>query len=205
MMREREIQMKQEKKERQKRQIAALSFRLDDEEEGDDEDEDDEEDKEKEENIKSENEDSRDLETETSEREIKPEISKIEINPPQANENSCSSIPDIPLTNIKREFLSSEDSSSACSDFGEDKPRRKKKIRKNPDVDTSFLPDREREEEEMRLREELRLEWVQKQEKLKNEEISITFSYWDGSGHRRSVKMKKGNSIYQFLQVNILN
>lgn len=31
-----------------------------------------------------------------------------------------------------------------------------KKIRKNPDVDTSFLPDREREEEENRLREELR-------------------------------------------------
>lgn len=31
-----------------------------------------------------------------------------------------------------------------------------KKIKKNPDVDTSFLPDREREEEENRLREELR-------------------------------------------------
>lgn len=31
-----------------------------------------------------------------------------------------------------------------------------KKIRKNPDVDTSFLPDREREEQETRLREELR-------------------------------------------------
>lgn len=33
---------------------------------------------------------------------------------------------------------------------------KKKKITKNPDVDTSFLPDREREEEERRLREELR-------------------------------------------------
>lgn len=32
----------------------------------------------------------------------------------------------------------------------------KKKIRKNPDVDTSFLPDREREEEENKMREELR-------------------------------------------------
>ena len=31
-----------------------------------------------------------------------------------------------------------------------------KKIRKNPDVDTSFLPDRQREEEENQLREELR-------------------------------------------------
>lgn len=75
-----------------------------------------------------------------------------------------------------------------------------KKIKKNPDVDTSFLPDREREEEENRLREELRQEWAQKQNALKEEEIEITFSYWDGSGHRRSVIMKKGNSIYQLLQ-----
>lgn len=35
-------------------------------------------------------------------------------------------------------------------------PPVKKKIRKNPDVDTSFLPDREREDEENRLREEYR-------------------------------------------------
>ncbi|XP_027219520.1 protein FAM50 homolog [Penaeus vannamei] len=71
---------------------------------------------------------------------------------------------------------------------------------KNPDVDTSFLPDREREDAENRLREELRQEWVAQQEAMKNEEIEITFSYWDGSGHRRSVRMKKGNSVYQFLQ-----
>jgi len=75
-----------------------------------------------------------------------------------------------------------------------------KKIRKNPDVDTSFLPDREREEEENRLREELRQEWAAKQSTLKEEEIDITFSYWDGSGHRKTVRMKKGNSVYQFLQ-----
>lgn len=67
-----------------------------------------------------------------------------------------------------------------------------KKIKKNPDVDTSFLPDREREEEENKLREELRQEWARKQNALKEEEIEITFSYWDGSGHRRSVIMKKG-------------
>jgi len=79
-------------------------------------------------------------------------------------------------------------------------PSKKKKLGKNPDVDTSFLPDRDREEEEARLREELRLEWVNKQEKLKSEEIDITYSYWDGSGHRRQVRMRKGSSIHQFLQ-----
>ncbi|XP_077494132.1 protein FAM50 homolog [Amblyomma americanum] len=79
-------------------------------------------------------------------------------------------------------------------------PPVKRKLGKNPDVDTSFLPDREREEDEKRIREELRMEWVQKQQQLKNEDIEITFSYWDGSGHRKVVRMKKGNSIYQFLQ-----
>lgn len=68
----------------------------------------------------------------------------------------------------------------------------KKKIKKDPTVDTSFLPDREREEEENRLREELQQEWAEQQQKLKEEEIDITFSYWDGSGHRRTVRIKKG-------------
>ncbi len=35
---------------------------------------------------------------------------------------------------------------------------------------------------------------------MKDEEIEITYSYWDGSGHRKSITMKKGASIYNFLQ-----
>ena len=67
------------------------------------------------------------------------------------------------------------------------KPTKKTKLGKNPTVDTSFLPDREREETERKEREELRQEWLRKQEELKNEDIEITYSYWDGSGHRKSV------------------
>uniref|UniRef100_A0A8C6YFJ3 Family with sequence similarity 50 member A n=1 Tax=Naja naja TaxID=35670 RepID=A0A8C6YFJ3_NAJNA len=70
-----------------------------------------------------------------------------------------------------------------------------------PQIASSFsLPHPGFQEEENRLREELRQEWEAKQEKIKSEEIEITFSYWDGSGHRRTVKMKKGNTIQQFLQ-----
>ena len=54
-------------------------------------------------------------------------------------------------------------------------------------MDTSFLPDREREERERKEREELRQEWLKKQEELKAEDVEITYSYWDGSGHRKSV------------------
>ncbi|XP_077696256.1 protein FAM50A isoform X2 [Eretmochelys imbricata] len=78
----------------------------------------------------------------------------------------------------------------------EELPPKKRKLGKNPDVDTSFLPDRDREEEENRLREELRQEWEAKQEKIKSEEIEITFSYWDGSGHRRTVKVSRSGAAH---------
>ncbi|XP_006903535.1 PREDICTED: protein FAM50B-like [Elephantulus edwardii] len=78
--------------------------------------------------------------------------------------------------------------------------KKKKNLGKNPDVDTSFLPDREREEEENHLREELRKEWEAQREKVKSEEMEITFSYWDGSGHRRTVRMSKGSTVQQFLK-----
>nr|CDS15384.1 protein FAM50 [Echinococcus granulosus] len=77
--------------------------------------------------------------------------------------------------------------------------KKRRRLGKNPDVDTSFLPDIDRDEEEKQLREELRREWHAKQAAIKEEEINITYSYWDGSGHRRQVKMKKGHSIHLFL------
>ncbi|RKP12997.1 FAM50A protein [Piptocephalis cylindrospora] len=82
----------------------------------------------------------------------------------------------------------------------EEKRAKKAKISKNPDVDTSFLPDREREAKDRHIREELRQEWLIKQEKMKQEPIQITYSYWDGNGHRAEVQCKKGDSIVQFLE-----
>ncbi|KAF0500671.1 XAP5-domain-containing protein [Gigaspora margarita] len=78
--------------------------------------------------------------------------------------------------------------------------KKKPKLGKNPNVDTSFLPDRDREEEERKEREQLRLEWLRKQEEIKNEKISVTYSYWDGTGHRKTVSCKKGDSIASFLE-----
>lgn len=67
---------------------------------------------------------------------------------------------------------------------------KKSKFGKDPNIDTSFLPDREREEEERRAREELRQEWLRKQDEIKKETIQITYSYWDGSGHRKEVEVR---------------
>ncbi|KAI0709181.1 XAP5-domain-containing protein [Earliella scabrosa] len=92
------------------------------------------------------------------------------------------------------------DESGNTSQNGDEPPVKRPKSRKNPEVDTSFLPDREREEAERREREQLRQEWLRKQEELKAEEIEITYSYWDGSGHRKSVMCKKGDTISTFLE-----
>ncbi|VDK61757.1 unnamed protein product [Onchocerca ochengi] len=79
------------------------------------------------------------------------------------------------------------------------KPLEKKRMGMDPTVETAFLPDRNREKELARLKEDLAKEWQALQEKEKNEEINIAFVYWDGSSHRKDLKMKKGNTISQFL------
>ncbi|UZJ52395.1 hypothetical protein CBS101457_001715 [Exobasidium rhododendri] len=76
----------------------------------------------------------------------------------------------------------------------------KKNNLKNPAVDTSFLPDRDREEQDRLAREELRQDWLRKQEIMKAESIEIVYSYWDGSGHRKSLTCKKGDTIAVFLE-----
>lgn len=60
----------------------------------------------------------------------------------------------------------------------------KKRIVKNPNVNTAFLPDRERELQDIEKRKLLTEEWTKDQEKKKSGKLEITFSYWDGSGHR---------------------
>jgi len=76
-----------------------------------------------------------------------------------------------------------------------------KKLKKNPFVDTHFLPDRERERQEQELREQLEQEWKEIEEKKKAEKIEVTYSYWDGSGHRRAIRVTKGTRVDQFLEM----
>lgn len=76
---------------------------------------------------------------------------------------------------------------------------KRRRLGKDPSVDTKFLPDRERESAERAERERLKEDWLRQQENIKNEVIRITYSYWDGSGHRRSCLVKKGTTVGRFL------
>uniref|UniRef100_A0A1D1YPA8 Protein XAP5 CIRCADIAN TIMEKEEPER n=1 Tax=Anthurium amnicola TaxID=1678845 RepID=A0A1D1YPA8_9ARAE len=74
------------------------------------------------------------------------------------------------------------------------------KVGKDPTVETCFLPDSEREAEEQAERERLRKQWYREQELIRNEPLQITYSYWDGAGHRRVIQVCKGDSIGEFLR-----
>ena len=76
-----------------------------------------------------------------------------------------------------------------------------KNIAKDPTVDTSFLPDKQREEQEQAERLRLEQEWKDRQEEIQKETLEITYSYWDGSGHRRTCETSKGSSIGDFLEI----
>lgn len=93
------------------------------------------------------------------------------------------------------------DRTSVCPAPKQDEVRERssRKIGMDPGVDTSFLPDRDREREERLERERLKQQWLSEQERVKNEEIDITYSIWDGRGQRKMCRCKKGTTIAKFL------
>lgn len=98
----------------------------------------------------------------------------------------------------KRKMMSSL--SFASEEIFEEESPSKPKSLKDPTIDTSFLPDKQREKDREAERNRLEDEWKTKQEETKSQSLEITYSYWDGSGHRRSVTVQKGDSIGDFLE-----
>jgi len=79
------------------------------------------------------------------------------------------------------------------------KPTKRLKLGKDPTVNTSFLPDREREEQE-RIENEKKLEeWRKRQAEIKQETVEIQFAYYDGLSHLGSVTVKKGEAIFNLI------
>jgi protein FAM50 len=85
-------------------------------------------------------------------------------------------------------------------DEAEAEEAKETKSMKDPTVDTSFLPDKRREEEEQAKRIALEQQWKERQIAVRDEKLEIVYSYWDGSGHRRNVVVTKGASIGEFLE-----
>lgn len=77
--------------------------------------------------------------------------------------------------------------------------RKRLKLGKDPTVDTSFLPDREREEQERVVNETKHENWLKQQEEIKVETIEIQFAYFDGLSHLGSVSVKKGEPVFNLI------
>ncbi|EPX71987.1 xap-5-like protein [Schizosaccharomyces octosporus yFS286] len=76
---------------------------------------------------------------------------------------------------------------------------KKKHLGKDPTVNTSFLPDAEREALEEAKRKEYRKQWLEEQERIKEEEILIPFLFYEGSTSRYSVKIRLKDSVGHIL------
>ncbi|EFA82443.1 XAP5 protein [Heterostelium album PN500] len=94
-----------------------------------------------------------------------------------------------------------DNSVSNVNNNSSNKNNNKFKLGKDPTVNTEFLPDKEREEQERMEREKLAKQWIEDQDKIKAEVVEITYSYWDGSGHRRVLQCTKGTTIDKFLEM----
>jgi len=93
-----------------------------------------------------------------------------------------------------------DNENDAKSDSEDEKiVKRKKTFGKNPNADTSFLFDSNREADIIRRKQELIDEYNRMEEKAKAEKLEVIFSYWDGTGHRRQTTVEKGFTIGQFI------
>ena len=77
----------------------------------------------------------------------------------------------------KRKKLQASLSFADDEDFDDNKDDNielyKKKTKKNPSVDTSYLPDAERDRALEEKKEKLRMEWLEQQEVIKNELLEV--------------------------------
>ncbi|CRG96567.1 XAP-5 DNA binding protein, putative [Plasmodium gallinaceum] len=81
----------------------------------------------------------------------------------------------------------------------------KKKIIKDPTVNTSFLKDKERDEKIELKKKELRELYFKLENEEKEKIIEITYSYYDGCGHRRKISVKQKTTIGQFINKCVEN
>jgi protein FAM50 len=104
---------------------------------------------------------------------------------------------------VKKDVLSFQDDEDADelaeSDSDEETATKRKHFGKDPTAHTSFLYDAGRQFDKEKQKQDLIEEYYSMQETMKKEKLEVTYSYWDGSGHRRTTHVEKQFTIGQFL------
>ena len=108
-------------------------------------------------------------------------------------------------TSVTKKRKNAKISLSFCTDDTEENidgaldVKKKKLVSKDPTAATAFLPDRERDAQIEARRRELEQEWLDDQKLVQKQKLEVVYSYWDGSGHRKTLTLEKGTSIETFL------
>jgi protein FAM50 len=100
------------------------------------------------------------------------------------------------VSKSKLSFLGDEDEEEASPEV--DKKRR---IGKDPTAETSFLPDRDRDSDRMKDFERRRQDEIELEEEMKKQFLEIPYNFYDGIDHRRSICVRKGAYIADFLDL----
>jgi protein FAM50 len=140
----------------------------------------------------------------TKRERIEEEIEEGDSGNRKRQKTSNSTIPQVATHSKKKNLLSfaDEDDESVSDDESDDSREpefRIIKIGKDPTTDTSFLPDKERDEILQRERERLKAEWLRKQEEMKEEPQRIDYNFYDGTNHMKSIILTKGDTIQKLL------
>lgn len=78
--------------------------------------------------------------------------------------------------------------------------RKLKNFGKNPDVNTSFLKDEDREFEDEIKKKKLMNEFILTHMERRKELLRVKYWYWDGSGKKSIIIIKKGDSVWDFIR-----
>ncbi|CAD2089008.1 XAP-5 DNA binding protein, putative [Plasmodium vinckei lentum] len=155
-------------------------------------DDDDEEDEDEEDEGEKKTEDPKNKSDESSSEKEQNEQEKMENS---SNERNLSETEQIDKILQKEKSDNTENRSKAKNDEGNEF----KKIMKDPTVNTSFLKDKDRDRKIELKKKELRELYFKLENEQKEKDIEITYSYYDGSGHRRKISVKQKNTIGQFI------
>ncbi|CAD2110551.1 XAP-5 DNA binding protein, putative [Plasmodium vinckei] len=155
-------------------------------------DDDDEEDEDEEDEGEKKTEDPKNKSDESSSEKEQNEQEKMENS---SNESNLSESEQIDKILQKEKSDNTGNRNKAKNDEGNDF----KKIMKDPTVNTSFLKDKDRDRKIELKKKELRELYFKLENEQKEKDIEITYSYYDGSGHRRKISVKQKNTIGQFI------
>ncbi|KAF4735471.1 ribosomal RNA-processing protein 1 [Perkinsus olseni] len=107
------------------------------------------------------------------------------------------------INKVALSFCDEDEDDSSSSEAEDSEGAQKEpvipKLKKDPNAKTDFLPDAERDATLEHDRQRLVREYYEEQEKQKGLPLKVTYSYFNGTNHRRTIGVTQGCTVTDFL------